>query len=357
MLRHFAMALLAGLMPVLASANDEITVVSWGGVYEAAQRQAIFDPFTNATGIKIKSVTYSGGTTALQTRAQQQGWDVIDMIEDQAITACSAGLLARVQPDQVATETQSIPIEDDFLPNAFRTCSVAQNVYSTVFAYNDTAFLGEKPNTIADFFDLEKFPGKRALLRSPDVILEWALMAEGVPLGQVYDLLSTERGLRLAFTKLDGLRGSIIWWDQVSAPSEMLMDGRAVMASGYNGRFFSAAQDDGQPITVVWDGQVISYETWAILESSGNQDAARKFVRFATAPERLAALAELIPYGPTRKSALSRVGLHKKSGVPMRDHLPNSPNHIDRALFGDSLWYARTKDLRQRRFDAWLRKE
>lgn len=355
LLRVLATLLLICPVAFAAWAEDTITVVSWGGVYEAAQRQAIFEPFTKATGISIKSVVYSGGVAALRNGAKQGGWDVIDMIEDQAITACDEGLLSKVSVDQVAVAYQSIPVQDDFLPGAFRSCSIAQNVYSTVFAYNDRAFLGEKPARIVDFFDLEKFPGKRALLRDPDVILEWALMAEGVPIDQVYDLLSTERGMRLAFRKLETLRGSIIWWQAVDTPAEMLNDGRAVMASGYNGRFFSAAQDEGMPITIVWDGQVINYETWSILQSSQKQDAAQQFIRFATAPEQLAALAELIPYGPTRTSALSHVGLHQNTGVPMRNHLPNAPQHIDRALHGDSLWYARTKDLRSRRFEAWLR--
>lgn len=356
-LKCLCTAVLASALPLFGWASEKIIVVSWGGVYEEAQREAIFDPFTKATGIKIENVTYSGGLEALHALAKEDGWDVIDMIEDQAITACDQGLLAKLRPDEVVADFQSAQVQDDFLPGAIRTCSVAQNVYSTVFAYNDQAFLGEKPVSVADFFDLEKFPGKRALLRNPNFILEWALMAEGVPIDQVYDLLSTERGLRLAFRKLETLRDSIIWWEHVGAPAEMLMDGRAVMASGYNGRFFSAAQDEGLPITIVWDGQVISYEIWAILKSSQRQVAAQQFVRFATAPQQLAALAELIPYGPTRKSALSRVGLHKKTGVPMRDHLPNSPQHIERALFGDSLWYARTRGLRKRRFDAWLLEE
>ena len=342
------------IAPVGSRADETITVVSWGGVYEDAQRRAIFDPFTRATGIKVNAVTYSGGVAALGARAEEEGWDVVDMIEDQAITACDAGLLAKVGVHQVANAHQTVAAVDDFLPGAFRICSVAQNVYATVFAFNDRAFLGEKPATIADFFDLERFPGKRALQRNPDVILEWALMAEGVPITQVYDLLSTDRGLRLAFRKLESLRGSIIWWQDVGTPAEMLSDGRAVMASGYNGRFFSASQTDGAPITIVWDGQVIGYEVWAILRGARDQDMAQRFLRFATAPEQMASLAELIPYGPARRSALSRVGLHRKTGVPMRDHLPNAPRHSERALYGDSLWYARTKDLRTKRFDAWL---
>jgi putative spermidine/putrescine transport system substrate-binding protein len=68
----------------------------------------------------------------------------------------------------------------------------------------------------------------------------------------------------------------------------------------------------------------------------------------------MARLASLIPYGPARRSAFERVGLHPELRIPMRDHLPNAPRPDSRALRRDSRWYARTEALRRRRFDAWL---
>jgi len=338
------------------AAEESITVVSWGGVYEQAQKRAIFLPFTKATGISVKSVTYNGGIDTIKDRAELENWDVIDMIEDQAISACDIGLLEPISAKNVSSKDKSMPLDVDFIPNAFRKCSVAQNIYSTVYAYDDRVFLGEKPETIADFFDLKRFPGKRALLKDPDVILEWALIAIGVPVGQVYDLLSTDRGLRLAFKKLDSIRDSIVWWSEVGESSRLLDSGTVVMASGYNGRFFAAMQEEKLPITIVWDGQVINYDVWSIANSSKNKELAKEFLRFATMPAQMASMAEFIPYGPTRKSALSRIGLHEQSGVPMRDHLPNSAKNITRSLFGDSLWYARTDSLRNQRFNNWLSK-
>ena len=81
---------------------------------------------------------------------------------------------------------------------------------------------------------------------------------------------------------------------------------------------------------------------------------AKQFISFATSPERLAALSEIIPYGPSRKSALFRVGLNEETGVPMRDHLPNAPHHGARYLTRDSVWNAHTQDLRFRRFNEWI---
>lgn len=347
-------ALLVLLAALPAWAQDSLTVVSWGGAYEAAQRQTIFQPFTEETGIEIEVLRYAGGLDSLASRAAAEGWDVVDMLEDEAIAACEAGLLRPLEPSDVALTHADVRLESDFLPGAFRDCSVAQDVFASVIAFDQRAFPGAKPSRIEDFFDLERFPGKRALEKSPDVILEWALLAEGVPASQVYDLLSTDRGLRLALRKLDTIRDQIVWWEEVARPAEMLRDGEVSMASGYNGRFFSMARDEGAPIVTVWDGRVIGYDVWAIPAASPNPQMSERFLRFATAPEQLARLAEQIPYGPARYSALNLVGLHPKTNIPMQAYLPNAPQHGPRLLIRDSPWYANTDALRQGRFDAWL---
>ena len=76
-------------------------------------------------------------------------------------------------------------------------------------------------------------------------MLEWALRSYGVPRSQIYDLLSTERGLRLAFKRLDSIRDDIVWWEGGAEPVELLTSGRAAMATGFNGRFFQRAGHGG----------------------------------------------------------------------------------------------------------------
>ena len=230
-------------------------------------------------------------------------------------------------------------------------------VYATVLAYDDRAFPGEKPRSVADFFDIARFPGKRALRRQPIALLEWALLSYGVPISQLYDLLSTERGMRLAFRKLDRIRDHIVWWDSGAEPVELLKSGTVAMASGFNGRFFNARVNDKVPITVMWDGQFLDSSVWAIAKDTPRLELAERFVSFATKADSMAALANLIPYGPTRHSAMGWIGLHAASKVPMLPHMPTSPSHLRRAIRADSLWYAHTEALRQRRFAAWLARE
>ena len=116
------------------------------------------------------------------------------------------------------------------------------------------------------------------------------------------------------------------------------------------GRFFDA-QTHGDTITMIWDGQIVDWDVWVVpLKPGQTNPATDKFLRYVTQSENMANLAENIPYGPSRLSALKRIGLHPQKKISMRDHLPTAPHHLDRALFRDAKWYARTLALREGRF-------
>ena len=358
LLAAFAAAL--SLVWSAAGAVDErptLTVVTWGGSYEASQRAAYFEAFEAQEGVEIEVVRYNGGLKALRDHLNSSNppeWDVIDLLMADAQAGCAAGLLEPFDPAILAPAPDGTPAAEDFDDIAFMDCAVAQLVFSTVIAYDDRAFPGEKPQRVADFFDLDRYPGRRALRKAPVGLFEWALRAYGVPRRQIYDLLSTKRGFDLALRKLDGIRHRLVWWESGAEPVEMLKSGEVAMASAYNGRVFHAQAIKNAPISVIWDSQLLDYTTWAIPKGTPQKDLAERFIRFATRAENLAAQANRISYGPTRHSARRRVGLHVAAGVPMRPHLPTAPRHLAKAIRQDHAWYAQTKALRERRFEAWL---
>ena len=59
------LAAFAGIaaMATVAQARD-LTVVSWGGAYQDAQREVYFKPFTAATGIALTEDSWNGGIGA-----------------------------------------------------------------------------------------------------------------------------------------------------------------------------------------------------------------------------------------------------------------------------------------------------
>lgn len=357
-MKRLSMAV-AGLLlsgPGAAADDRVLTVATWGGAYEASQRAAYFEPFTEQTGIEVRTVAYDGGVQPLRDHlaGDSVSWDVIDMIQSDAYTACDEGLLAMIPPGLLAPAPDGTPAAEDFSEGAIDPCFITQLVFSTVIAYDDRAFPGVKPRRVEDFFDLEKFPGKRALRRAPVGLLEWALLSLSVPAEQLYDLLSTRRGLELAFRRLDRIRPEIVWWTNGEEPVTLLAEGDVAMASGYNGRFFQAQVLEGAPISVIWDGQLVGYNSWAIPAGTGQRDLAEQFIAFATRTENMADQANRISYGPARESARRRVGLHVEAGVPMQAHMPTAPNHLAQAVFRDHRWYSQTASLREQWFRQWL---
>ena len=153
------------LTPALSRGQDNglepLTVATWGGAYEESQRRAYFAPFTEATGIPIKTVHYDGGIKVLQEHlaSGEVEWDVIDMIQSDASAACDAGLLAPIDPEILAPAPDGTPAREDFMEGAINPCFITQIVFSTVIAFDDRAFPGVKPDSVEDFFDLQTFPG------------------------------------------------------------------------------------------------------------------------------------------------------------------------------------------------------
>lgn len=343
----------SALASCIAMANDSLTVVSYGGSLATAQIEAVHKPFAKETGIKVISEDYSGGIAQVKAQVDTNKitWDVVDMELPNAVRACNAGLLERIDPDKdLAPGSNGKPASQDFIPGALSDCAVASIVWTTAVAFNTQAFKGEQPTTLKDFFDTKTFPGKRSLRKAPQVNLEWALLADGVPRDEVYATLETEEGLERAFAKLDTIKSQVIWWEAGAQPPQLLADGQVVMASAYNGRIYDAQVKEKQPFKIIWDGQMYDMDVWTIPKGTPMKQEALKYLRFATQSAVLADQSKYIAYGPTRESSQPLVV------ADVKPHLPTTPENFASALQVDSTWWADHADELNERFNAWLSK-
>ena len=340
----------------LAGAEDSLTVVSWGGSYAKASVEGYHEAFTAETGIEIKLEDYNGGLA--QVRAQVEAgsvhWDVVDVELADGVRGCEEGLFELLDPASLPPGANGEAAADDYDPDMITECGANQLYYSTVYAYNAERLSGEPPATIQDFFDLERFPGRRGMRRSPVVNLEFALMGDGVPAEEVYAMLDTEAGIERAFRKLDAIKEEIVWWEAGAQPPQMLADGEVVMSTAYNGRIFNAQVLENQPFVIVWDRQVLDTGYLAILSGAPNLEAAQRFVAFASRPSSMAGVSRHISYGPTRVSARPLVSTHAATGVDMRPHMPSNPENMARALTNDWRWWSDNRDEMNVRFAVWL---
>ena len=340
-----------------ASASAEtLTVVSWGGSYEQASRKAILEPFFEETGIEIRVEVYNGGLAQIRAQVETGNvyWDVVDLEMADSARGCDEGLLEFVDVDDMAPAPDGTPAAEDFFEGTVIDCGGGLLFYATIYAYNADSFPGDKPSTIDDFFDLERFPGRRGMRRLPQANLEFALMADGVPVEEVYDTLGTPAGMSRAFAKLDTIKDNVIWWEAGAQPPQMLADREVVMTTAYNGRIFNAQVVEQQPFVVVWDGQILDSGIMGIVAGTPNLAAARKFVRYATQPDVQAAVGRYISYSPARHSGTPLISTHLATGVDMNLHMPTSPRNMQRVLYNDWEWWSDRADDVNERFSAWL---
>jgi putative spermidine/putrescine transport system substrate-binding protein len=352
MLTAGAAVALATLGLGTAQAADELTVVSWGGAYGMSQIKAYHEPFEKKTGVKILSEDYNGGLAQIKAQVESGNvtWDLVDLELSDVIRGCDEGLLEPLKLDDLPPAPDGTAAKDDFLPGTLQDCAVATIIWSTVFAYDSTKFPNEKPAKIADLFDTKKFPGKRGLRKTPKVNLEFALMADGVPADQVYDVLSTPEGVDRAFAKLDTIKKDVVWWEAGAQPPQLLADGEVVMTTAYNGRLYNAIFKENKPFVIVWDGQVWDLDLWGIPKGSDGGKTAWDFVKFSTDTQRLADQTKYISYGPARKSSMALVS------DEVKPHLPTSPENFQNALQNSFEWWADNQDDMNERFNAWLAK-
>ncbi len=340
-----------------ASANaDALTAVSWGGAYTHSQIEAYHKPFEKETGIKINSEDYSGGLAEVraQVEAGNVTWDLVDVELSDAVRGCDEGLLESIDPSILPAAPDGTPATEDFIDGALGDCYVANIVWSTVYAYDNTKFGGKNPTSMADFFNTKDFSGKRGMRKGPKPNLEFALIADGVPAKDVYKVLSTKAGVDRAFAKLDTIKDDVLWWEAGAQPPQMLADGEVTMTTAYNGRIFNAQVSENKPFTIVWDGQILDLDLWVIPKGSKNVANALKFVAFSTDTQRLADQAKYISYGPARKSSAPMIGNHAETGVAMLPHMPTAAENLENAVLNDFAWWADHQDEMNERFASWL---
>ncbi|MBP0594885.1 polyamine ABC transporter substrate-binding protein [Paraburkholderia sp. LEh10] len=325
-----------------AQAAETLNVVTFGGAYEAAAKKAYFEPFTHATGVNFSLESYDGGLAKLSAMEQAKNttWDLMDLESNDAIRACDEGLLKKF-------DKKSLGNTGDFIPGSISDCAVASMVWSTVYAY-DASKLKTAPSTINDFFDLQKFPGKRGLRKSPKGSMEWALIADGVDPKDVYKVLVTPAGVDRAFKKLDTIKKDIVWWESGAQAPQLLADGAVVMTQAYNGRIDDASKKDNKPFKIVWDAQVYDYEWWAIPTGAKHADAAAKFIVSASQPKAYADLSKYIAYAPPRKDAIPLVDKQRLAD------LPTAPDNFKRAIQINPTFWADNADAINKRFQVWL---
>ena len=319
--------------------SGEVRIAEYGGTMQDAQRTAYFEPFERLSGIKTRD--FAGADLNKVKAMVETGnveWDVVQLGPSSVKNLMKKGnYFEKIDYDLVDTANIDAAYRNEY--------SLDMLVWSEVMAYRTDAFKGAVPTGWADFWDLKKFPGDRALggagPSTPE--LEFALMAAGVPPDKIYPI-----DIEKAFASYDKIKANVVkWWETGAVPVQLLSDREVVMTSVWNGRM-AALQAAGVPAAISWDQGLLKRDCWAVPKGSPNRANAMKFIAFSTLPIPQARLSTLIPYGFTNGKAAEYVS------AKQLEQLPSSPAIRSRLLSYNYDWWVDNRDAVIARWNKWI---
>lgn len=326
------------------AASKRIVVRDDGGIYTKAYGAVFYRPFTAKTGIEVVAVQANAEPTAQirsMVETRNYTWDMAKISQPAIRTLTSS---AKIYLEKHGLEAD--PMVATIPAQYMSPYGVGNNVYSTVLAYRTDKFKGRKaPSSWADFWNVKDFPGRRGLRKHPFDTIEEALMADGVPNGQVYPC-----NLDRAIASLDKVKSAVdVWWTSGAQVEQMLNNGEVDMVATWVSRAQSAIAS-GAPVSIVWNQNLWGCDSWSILAGSPNADACREFIKFASDPKRMAALTEYFPAGLTQPAAFGFVK------PELAKSCPTHPDNIKNGLQIDARYWQENQAQVLEKFNAWILK-
>jgi len=318
---------------------DTITVADVGGAPGEAIRKSFCEPFEKATGIRAANIAHEADPTTqfkLLVDTKTYIWDV------SMVTRAHVAYLSKPK-DYLEPLNIGLTEVPGIVPGMLTDNWFGFSVFATLLAYRTDKFPANGPNNWVDFWNVEKFPGRRALYKGVAGMLECALMADGVPPSKLYPI-DVDR----AFKMLDKIKPHInVWWTSGAQNTQILQSGEVDMADTWGARAY-AAMDGGAPVKMVWSEGLYDVDGWSIPKGTPRADLARKFVLFCMKPEQQAIYSSMVANGPSNQDAYKFIKPERAKV------LATYPENLKGLAQADSPWWAANRAKVVERFNDWL---
>ncbi|MDO8187657.1 extracellular solute-binding protein [Conexibacter sp. JD483] len=318
--------------------GGKVTIATYGGKTEDVMKAVYFTPeFKARTGISM-SFDAPLDYAKLQTQVESGNiqWDMTSGDPYMAIAQCGT-VFAKIRSDPAMFKEKYRDVVGD--------CVLPRDAGSFIKAYNAKTFADDPPSSWADFFDVEKYPGKRAV---PSFyyngIIEGALLADGVAPEDLYPL-----DLDRAFKKMDSIRGDLLVYNTLAQSIQQQVSGDVAMGIYTDSAAWQAA-DAGATIEPIWDQAFIYINLWTVTEGTPNRAAVDQVINYVLNPRLQTEAAEMWPVSPALKDAKQPRypnELFKKYSLAV-------PEHEEVAIPFDQQWYADNYEELNQRFTAWI---
>ncbi|MFZ1469221.1 MAG: extracellular solute-binding protein [Paracoccaceae bacterium] len=276
-------------------AGKTLTFVSYGGIFQDGQVAALED-FVAKSGVTLLS---DGPTELAKIQAQVESgnvlWDVVDTGDYAPFVHCGT-LFQKL--DFTKLDISHIPA------GQVGDCSVPAMNYAVMYLYKKDSYPEGGPQNWNDFFDLEKFPGTRAVPGYADpegYMIELALLADGVAHEDMFPA-----DIDRALNKWRGMRDSLILWTTGAESAQIMESGEADMVMVWSGRGM-AALANGAEYVPVWDGWVVAHDQMTIPVGIADTDAAYALLNAYLGKHAQEVMTEMTSYSPINNDAQPKV--------------------------------------------------
>ena len=120
-----------------ADMASNMTLVSWGGAYQASQVAAYAEPYKAMNPDVTITWDESSNEAVAKLRAMNEAnnvtWDLVDVVASDALRLCDEGLAMEIDANELlAPAPDGTSAEDDFGDLLVSDCFIPQIVYSTL---------------------------------------------------------------------------------------------------------------------------------------------------------------------------------------------------------------------------------
>jgi putative spermidine/putrescine transport system substrate-binding protein len=336
--------LLAAGLPLPAFAQgatppkpDRIVVNASGGSMAQFLRVAYFTAFEREHGIRVVDTSpVDFGKLRAMVNSGNPEWTVTEIGGQDGDRATEMNLLEPI-------DTSIVDLSK--YPDVGRKSHIfVGSAYSTVLGFRSDVFKdGSQPKGWAEFWDVRRFPGARSLRNHPVDNLEFALLADGVPMDKLYPL-----DMDRAFRKLDEIRPHIaVWWSTGAQPAQMLVDKEVVLATGWNGRFFELAKKQA-PVGSDFTQGSLKSSSWGIPRGTRHAYWGQKFLQTMTDPRLQAIYATELSYAGLHPDTVNYVA------EELRPLLPTAPANLEKQFWLNTSWWTENGQKAQERWTRWM---
>lgn len=300
--RNLIMAMPLAVLPLALRAqqsNRTLRLVNSGGENSTFIEKGFAVPFTKKTGAKmVLEAPSSLGKLRAMVESGSITTHIFELGSSTLAQAKNLGLLekldwAAIDPLPMFPETR-----DDY--------AMGYEYFSTVMTWRKGS---PAPASWADFFDAKKFPGKRSLPDYPHYCLQFALLADGVPMKSLFPL-DVDR----AFRKLEQFKEHVIvWWKTNTQPNQLMKDNEIQYAINW-----SAGLAETPEVQLTFKGGMYDFASFVIPKGIDAADKAlvMKFLHEVTVPENQKIASEIAPMSGNSPNLEALIGPEKFSVFP-----------------------------------------